>query len=157
MEQIGEYRISAERLAVWRALNDPAVLKCCIDGCRSMERRGAGEFAAVVKAKVGPLHATFNAVLRLADLRPPEGYSIHIEAKGGPVGVGKGRAEVTLEADGGTTVLRYKASAQVGGRLAQVGSRLIDGAARNMAERFFAAFKAKMSAGTGRLAVDGGA
>lgn len=113
MEQAGEHRIAAGRWAVWRALNDPAVLQHCIDGCRSMEKRSEGEFAAVVKAKVGPLRTTFNAVLRLADLQPPESYSIRIEAKGGPVGFGKGVAHVTLQADDGATVLRYRASVQV--------------------------------------------
>lgn len=144
VEQAGEHRIAADRAAVWRALNDPAVLRRCIDGCKSMERRGEGVFAAVVKAKVGPLNATFNAVLRLADLQPPASYSIRVEAKGGPVGVGKGLAKVSLQADDGGTLLRYKASAQVSGRLAQIGSRLIDGAARKMAESFFAAFQAEM-------------
>ena len=149
MEQAGEHRIAAGRWAVWRALNDPAVLQRCIDGCRSMEKRSEGEFAAVVKAKVGPLRTTFNAVLRLADLQPPESYSIRIEAKGGPVGFGKGVAQVTLQADDGATVLRYRASVQVGGKLAQIGARLLDGAARKMAESFFAAFQAEVGASGG--------
>ncbi len=140
MEQSGEYRILAERSLVWEALNDPAVLSRCIDGCQSMTRRQDGAYAAAVKAKVGPVKATFQAVLTLADLNPPESYVLHADIKGGGAGFGKGSAYVSLTADGDATVLRYELNAKVGGKLAQVGARLINGAARKMAADFFSAF-----------------
>ena len=146
MEQSGEHRISAPRPLVWQALNDPEVLAQCIDGCCSMQQRSEGEFAAVVRAKVGPIRATFNATLRLADPRPPEGCTLQVEAKGGPAGFAKGSAQVSLQACGEETLLRYRASAGVGGKLAQVGSRLIDGVAHKMARDFFQAFGERMAA-----------
>lgn len=145
VEQSGEHRISAPRPLVWQALNDPEVLAQCIDGCRSMQQRSEGEFAAVVRAKVGPIRATFNATLRLADPRPPEGCTLHVEVKGGPAGFAKGSAQVSLQAQGEETLLRYRASAGVGGKLAQVGSRLIDGVASKMAGDFFQAFGERMA------------
>ncbi|MDE0364645.1 MAG: carbon monoxide dehydrogenase subunit G [Gammaproteobacteria bacterium] len=148
MDQSGEYRIPAERADVWRALNDPDTLKRCIDGCQSMERRPDGGFAAVVKARVGPVRAVFNAALDLADINPPESYTINVAVKGGPAGFARGSAAVTLAAQGEETMLRYAASANIGGKLAQIGSRLIDGAARKMADDFFKAFHAEMSGRT---------
>ena len=145
MDQSGEYRIPAERADVWRALNDPDTLKRCIDGCQSMERRPDGGFAAVVRARVGPVRAVFNATLDLTDLNPPESYTINVAVKGGPAGFARGAAVVTLAPDGNGTMLRYAARANIGGKLAQIGSRLIDGAARKMADDFFKAFHAEMS------------
>ena len=145
VEQSGEHRIPARRPLVWQALNDPEVLAQCIDGCRSMEQRSEGEFAAVVRAKVGPIRATFNATLRLADPRPPEGCTLEIEIKGGGAGFAKGSAQVALDARGEETLLRYRANASLGGKLAQLGSRLIDGVARKMAEDFFQAFQRQMA------------
>lgn len=146
MNQSGEYHIPAERGDVWRALNDPEILRRCINGCRSMEQRADGGFAAVVKARVGPVSATFKADLGLTDVIPQESYTIKVAVKGGPAGFAKGSAEVALADDEGATVLRYTAAANVGGRLAQVGSRLVDGAARKLAQDFFKAFHAEMSA-----------
>ena len=140
MEQAGEHRILSKREEVWTSLNDPAVLARCIDGCQSMRRLEDGSFAASVKAKIGPIRATFKANLRLADLDPPASYVIHADVNGGAVGFAKGSAKVFLEADGAATLLRYEISARVGGKLAQLGARLVDGAARKMAADFFAAF-----------------
>ena len=148
MEQTGEYRIQAGLDEVWAGLNDPEVLARCIDGCQSMEKLSDEKFQTVVKAKVGPVSATFQALLELADVNPPSSYTIHADVKGGAAGFGKGTAAVALTADGenpSATLLRYQVKANVGGKLAQVGSRLIDGAARKMADDFFAAFGEEVS------------
>ncbi len=145
MNQSGEYRIPAERAEVWRALNDPETLKRCIAGCQSMEMRSDGGFDAVVKAGVGPVRAVFKAALNLTDMNPPESYTINIAVKGGPAGFARGSAAVALAPEGEETMLRYTARANIGGKLAQIGSRLIDGAARKMADDFFKAFHAEMS------------
>jgi len=143
VEQTGEYRIQAGLQTVWAGLNDPDVLARCIDGCQSMEKLGDDRFQTSVKAKVGPVSATFQAMLQLADVNAPSSYTIHADVKGGAAGFGKGTAAVALlpdEENPGATLLRYQVKANVGGKLAQVGSRLIDGAARKMADDFFAAF-----------------
>ena len=140
MEQAGDFRIAADRTTVWNALNDPEILKRCIDGCQSMEQTGDSSFATAVKAKIGPVSALFKADLQLADLDPPNSYTIHANAKGGAAGFGKGTAGVQLSDDGAGTLLTYSVNANVGGKLAQIGSRLIDGAARKMADDFFANF-----------------
>lgn len=142
MEQSGEYLITATRDVVWQALNDPAVLKQSIAGCLSMDKVSDEQFDSKVKAKIGPVSATFTAQLLLSDITPPASYTITANVKGGPAGFGKGIAKVSL-ADGEaaeTTLLSYSVDASVGGKLAQIGSRLIDGAARKMADDFFAAF-----------------
>ena len=147
MEQSGEYAIPAPRRVVWAALNDPETLRLCISGCERLERTGANDFIAKVKAKIGPVSAKFDGAVTLADLRPPESYRLRVEAKGGAAGFGKGEAAVTLSetADGGT-LLRYSANAIVGGKLAQIGSRLIDAAVRKMADAFFAALSERTAA-----------
>ena len=151
MEQSGEYRIPAQRTAVWRSLNDPAVLARCIGGCQSLEPLGEDAFAATVKARVGPVRATFQVALRLTELRPPESYVLHADVKGAAAGFGKGTAQVALvEAEGGTTLLRYSVAGRVGGKLAQIGSRLIDSAARKMADDFFSAFQGALAPVAGR-------
>jgi carbon monoxide dehydrogenase subunit G len=141
VEQSGEYRVPASRETVWEALNDPQVLSRCLDGCQSMEKTADDRFDAKVKAKVGPVRATFDAALQLEDVQPPERYTINANVKGGPAGFAKGTAHVSLTDDGDGTVLSYTVHANVGGKLAQVGNRLIDGAARKMAEDFFAALR----------------
>jgi carbon monoxide dehydrogenase subunit G len=140
MQMSGEYRIEASRDAVWAALNDPEVLKQAIPGCEEIEQVSDTELAAKVKAKVGPVSARFNGNVTLTDLDPPNGYTISGEGKGGPAGFAKGGAKVRLEADGAATVLHYEVEAQVGGKLAQIGSRLIDATAKKMAGDFFAKF-----------------
>lgn len=141
MEQSGEYRIQAARDQVWAGLNDPEVLRRCIDGCQTMARVADDRFETAVKAKVGPVSATFQAVLELTDVEPPNQYTINANVKGGAAGFGKGTAEVLLaDAGPGVTLLTYNVRANVGGKLAQIGSRLIDSTARKMADDFFAAF-----------------
>ena len=140
MQQSGEYRIAARPDVVWRALNDPEILRQCIDGCESLTATGPDTFAAVVKAKVGPVSATFTGEVKLADLDPPNAYTLQVSAKGGAAGFGKGTARVSLAGEGAATLLRYDVEGSVGGKLAQVGQRLIDGAARKMADDFFAKF-----------------
>lgn len=144
VEQSGEYRIAAGRREVWAALNDPDVLCRCLDGCQSMERVAADHFRAKVKARVGPVRATFDADLVLADIDPPTSYTIQAQVKGGAAGFARGAAHVGLADDGADTTLTYRVDASIGGKLAQVGSRLIDGAARKMAEDFFARFREEM-------------
>ena len=140
MQMTGEHRIDAPRAAVWAALNDPEVLKQAIPGCQEIEKVSDTEFTATVKAKVGPVSATFNGAVKLSDLDPPKGYTISGQGKGGAVGFAKGGAKVRLEEDGAATVLHYEVNAQVGGKLAQIGSRLIDATAKKMADDFFAKF-----------------
>ena len=145
MEMHGERRIPASREAVWARLNDPETLKDCIPGCQSIEKVSDTEFTAKVRAKVGPVSANFTGKVTLSDLDPPNGYTISGEGQGGVAGFAKGGAKVALDADGGETVLRYGVEAQVGGKLAQIGSRLIDGVARKMADEFFGKFAAAVS------------
>jgi carbon monoxide dehydrogenase subunit G len=142
MDLTGEYRIPAPREAVWRALNDPDVLRQCIPGCESIERLSDTEMAARVTARVGPVKATFNGKVTLSDLDPPNGYRISGEGQGGVAGFAKGGADVRLQPDdsGAGTVLTYAATASVGGKLAQIGSRLIEGTSKQMADQFFGKF-----------------
>ncbi len=144
MEQSGEYRIAARREDVWSALNAPDVLGACIEGCQRVEKLDDEHFEVAVKAKVGPVSATFNAALELSDIEAPVSYTINGNAKGGAAGFAKGSANVHLDEDDGVTVLRYGVKANVGGKLAQVGSRLVDGAARKMADDFFAEFSKRL-------------
>jgi len=145
VEQSGEYRIAAGLEEVWSGLNDPEVLARCIDGCQSMDKVSDEQFQASVKAKVGPVSATFAAELNLLNVNPPSSYTIQANVKGGAAGFGKGTADVSLTEDAGSTLLSYQVKASVGGKLAQIGSRLIDGTARKMADDFFAAFGEEVS------------
>jgi carbon monoxide dehydrogenase subunit G len=140
MDMTGEYRIPASRQVVWEALNDPEVLKAAIAGCEELERDGDTGFTAKVKAKVGPVSARFSGKVQIVDPDPPNGYRIEGEGTGGAAGFAKGGANVSLVEDGAETVLTYEANASVGGKLAQIGSRLIDGTARKMADDFFSKF-----------------
>ena len=140
MDMTGEYRIAAPRQRVWDALNDPAVLKAAIPGCEELTKVSDNELEAKVRAKVGPVSATFTGKVTLNDLNPPASYRIAGEGKGGAAGYAKGGAEVSLAEDGADTVLRYQAKADVGGKLAQIGSRLIQGTAKKMADDFFGRF-----------------
>jgi carbon monoxide dehydrogenase subunit G len=147
MKMNGSYEIAADRETVWAALNDPEILRECIPGCDSLEMTAENELTAAVTAKVGPVKAKFTGVVELKDLNPPESYRIEGSGKGGAAGFAKGGADVRLaESDGGTT-LTYEADAQVGGKLAQIGARLIDGTAKKMAEQFFGAFSEKVASG----------
>jgi len=140
MDITGEYRIPAPREKVWEALNDPEVLTKCIPGCQELNKESDTELTATVKTKVGPVSATFKGKVTLSDINPPESYTITGEGTGGAAGFAKGGAEVSLEEDGGVTILRYTAKAQVGGKLAQIGSRLIDSTSKKMAGQFFDKF-----------------
>lgn len=140
MDMTGEYRIPASREAVWKALNDIDVLKQCIPGCDEIEQKSDTEFSAKVTAKVGPVKAKFGGNVTMSDLDPPNGYTISGEGTGGAAGFAKGGAKVALTEDGGETVLTYTVNATVGGKLAQIGSRLIDSTAKKMAGQFFAKF-----------------
>jgi uncharacterized protein len=146
MDMTGEYRIPAPREQVWAALNDPAVLKASLPGCESLERVSDREFTATVATKVGPVRAKFNGQVTLSDLQPPESYKISGEGKGGAAGFAKGGADVKLTEEGAAvTVLSYTARADVGGKLAQLGSRLIDATAKKMADDFFENFRKQLS------------
>jgi carbon monoxide dehydrogenase subunit G len=145
MDMTGQYRIPAPREQVWAALNDPAMLKASLPGCETLEKLSDREFAATVIAKVGPVKAKFNGNVTLSNLNPPEGYTISGEGKGGAAGFAKGGADVRLTEDGDITVLTYTAKADVGGKLAQLGSRLIDGTAKKMADEFFDNFSQQVA------------
>lgn len=140
MELTGERFLPLTRERVWDALNDPEVLRLSVPGCESLERVDETHYKVLMAAAVGPVKARFAGKLTLTDLRAPESYSLTFEGSGGAAGFGKGNAQVELEPSGHGTKLLYRAHAQVGGRLAQVGARLIDGVAKKMAEDFFARF-----------------
>jgi carbon monoxide dehydrogenase subunit G len=146
MDMTGERRIEASREVVWAALNDPAVLRASIPGCESLEKLSDNELKATAAIKIGPIAARFTGQVQLADLDPPNGYTISGEGQGGVAGFAKGGAEVRLEADGAVTVLRYIVKAQVGGKIAQLGARLIDATAKQMADQFFTRFAAQVGA-----------
>ena len=140
MDINGEFDIPVNRQQVWEALNDLQVLAQCIPGCESIERESDTEMLAKMIAKIGPVKARFESRIRLSNINPPESYTISGEGKGGPAGFGKGSAEVALAETDGNTILRYTATLQVGGKLAQIGSRLVGGAARKIANDFFGKF-----------------
>lgn len=146
MDMKGEHKISAPREVVWKALNDPDVLKACIPGCQDLTKTSDTGFEATVQAKVGPVKAKFSGAVTLSDIDPPNGYTISGEGKGGAAGFAKGGAKVSLEDDNGETILRYEVDAKVGGKLAQIGSRLIDSTAKKMAGEFFSAFASEVVA-----------
>ena len=144
----GEERIAAPVQKVWEALNDPAMLKACIPGCESLEKKSDTELAATVVLKVGPIKATFTGEVTLNNLNPPNSYTISGEGKGGIAGFAKGGADVKLTADGpNATILNYEAKADVGGKIAQLGSRLIVSTSKKLAGQFFSTFNEKVSAG----------
>lgn len=140
MDMNGEQLIPLPRQRVWEALNDPETLKACIPGCETIERVSDSEYKIAMTAAIGPVKARFSGKLLLSDLNPPESYSIAFEGSGGAAGFGKGGAKVVLAPEGDSTRLVYTAHATVGGKLAQIGSRLIDGVAKKMTEDFFAKF-----------------
>jgi len=142
MTMTGEVTLPAERPKVWALLNDPDVLKSAIPGCESLEKTGDNGFAAVVKTKIGPVSATFKGKVELTDIVPLVGYTIKGEGEGGVAGFAKGGAKVRLADAPGGTLLSYDVEANVGGKIAQLGSRLIDGVAKSMADKFFSSFAA---------------
>ena len=153
MEMTGEQRLPAPREVVWAALNDPEVLKQSIPGCEEIQKLSDTEMTAKVSAKVGPVSARFTGNVTLSDLDPPNGYTISGEGKGGVAGFAKGGAKVRLEPDGDGTLMRYEVSASVGGKLAQIGARLIDATAKKMADDFFSRFAALVAERAGGVQV----
>ena len=153
MDMTGEYRIAAPRAKVWAALNDADILRQAIPGCDEIEKTSDTSFSAKVTAKVGPVKASFGGKVTLSDMDPPNGYTISGEGSGGVAGFAKGGAKVALADDGAGTLLSYSVEAQVGGKLAQIGSRLIDGTARKMAEDFFSRFAALVAEGEPAAAI----
>lgn len=144
MELTGERLIPAPLAATWAALNDPEVLKASIAGCESLERSGDDAFKTLVAVRVGPVSARFKGNLKMTNVQAPHSYTINFDGQGGVAGFGKGSADVTLAEEGAQTRLKYAARAQVGGKMAQVGSRLIDAAAAKMTADFFDAFEARL-------------
>lgn len=145
LEMTGEYLLPRDREAVYTALNDPEMLKKCIPGCEELEKQSDTEFAAVVRMELGPVKARFKGKVRLEDLDPPNGYRIAGEGEGGVAGFAKGGATVTLTEVPEGTKLAYKAEANVGGKIAQLGQRLLAGTAKKIADRFFTNFTAELS------------
>ena len=140
MEMTGEQLIPLSQDVTWKALNDPAVLKDCIPGCESIERTGDNAYDVVLTAKVGPVSAKFKGKMMVTDADPPRQYTLGFEGQGGVAGFAKGEATVKLVPEGEGTRLSYSAKASVGGKLAQVGARLIDGVAKQLAGKFFESF-----------------
>ncbi len=153
MEIKGEYQIASSREDVWQALNDPEMLKKCIPGCESMEQISDTEFTATVMAAIGPVRARFNTRISLENLKPPESYTMVGESKSGAAGFGRGSAEVTLAGNDDGTLLSYTADFKVGGKLAQVGSRLVLGATKKTADDFFGTFSRELDPAAERVDV----
>ena len=148
LDMEGEERIAAPLDRVWQALNDPEVLKACIPGCQNLEKKSDTEFTATVVLKIGPIKATFAGEVTIKNLNPPRSYTIEGEGKGGIAGFAKGGADVSLSEDGAdVTVLKYAAKADVGGKIAQLGSRLIMSTSKKLAGEFFSTFNQTVSAG----------
>ncbi len=145
MDLTGSYTIPAKQSAVWAALNDPNVLRECIPGCETLSMLSETEFAATIVAKIGPLKARFTGKVELSEIDPDNGYRIQGEGSGGVAGFAKGGARVHLQGAGDGTVLTYEIEAQIGGKLAQLGSRLISGVVNGMAEKFFTTLVSKIS------------
>jgi carbon monoxide dehydrogenase subunit G len=146
MDMQGSRTLAVTQQQAWEALNDPEVLRVCIPGCDKVEATGDNEYAVALSVKIGPVSAKFNGRIKLSDVNPPDSYTLSFEGQGGAAGFGKGSSQVSLApaSEGGGCVLGYTAQAQVGGKIAQMGQRLIDGVARNMAEGFFKRFDAEM-------------
>ena len=144
MQLEGSQMIAAPREAVWAALNDPAVLKACLPGCESVEQTASDQYAVVLAAAVGPVKARFKGALQLEDADAPRSCTLLFQGQGGVAGFGKGSARVELDEVPEGTLLRYVSAVQVGGKLAQVGARLIESVARKMSNEFFAAFREQL-------------
>lgn len=147
MEMTGEQLIALPRQATWDALNDTAVLKDCIPGCDSLEKQSDTEYLLTMIAKVGPVSAKFKGRMTLLEVHAPDSYTLQFEGQGGVAGFAKGEAQVDLAPEGDGTRLSYSVKASIGGKLAQVGARLIDGVAKKTAEQFFTAFNKRVSSG----------
>lgn len=144
MDIQGERPLNAPLATVWAALNDPEVLKLCIPGCSAIEQTGDDCYVVVTAIKIGPVGAKFRGELQLTDVQAPRSYTIQFNGQGGVAGFGRGSADVALAQEGAQTQMRYAARAQVGGKLAQLGSRLIEAAAGKLSESFFRAFEERV-------------
>jgi carbon monoxide dehydrogenase subunit G len=144
MDMQGSRELAVSRQQAWEALNDPEVLKACIPGCDKVEPNGENQYVIAMSVKVGPVSAKFTGKIKLEDVNPPASYTLRFEGQGGPAGFGKGSAQVALAERGTGCELTYVVNAQVGGKIAQVGQRLIDGVARSMAEDFFRRFEVEL-------------
>lgn len=152
MDMTGEYRISAPRDVVWRALNSADALKACIPGCEDLEKTSENGFTATVVQKIGPVKARFNGEVQLENINAPESYTIRGEGKGGVAGFAKGGADVHLAEDANGTLLTYTVNAQIGGKLAALGSRLIESTSKKLAAKFFENFQTYLNeGGAGRV------
>jgi carbon monoxide dehydrogenase subunit G len=150
MELTNTRIVPAPPSVVWASLNDPAILKECLPGCESLERAGDNAFQAVMATRVGPVSARFTGRVTMSDIDPPNAYTLHFEGQGGAAGFARGEARITLAPEGERqTSLHYAAKAQVGGKLAQIGSRLVDGAAAKMTDDFFTRFVERVGAAAG--------
>jgi hypothetical protein len=147
MTMTGEVELPASPDTVWAKLNDPEVLRLCIPGCESLEKLSDTEFQAIATNKIGPVKARFKGKVRLSDLDPPKGYKISGEGDGGVAGFAKGGATVALAPKDGGTLLTYNVEAQIGGKLAQLGQRLVNGAAKKLADQFFQKFAEQVRGG----------
>ena len=147
MKMNGEFRVPTDRETVWRALNDPEVLKECLPGCQEIEKTSDTEMSATLAIKVGPVKATFKGGVTLSDLDPPNGYTLSGQGQGGTAGFASGEAKVKLVEEDGATVVQYDVDAKVGGKLAQIGSRLIDSTAKKLAKQFFDSLAEKLGGG----------
>ena len=149
MEMTGEQLVPAPQRVVWDALNDPAMLKASVPGCEAIDPIAENEYQVLMVARVGPVSAKFKGKMTLSDVKPPESYSIAFEGQGGAAGFAKGGAHVRLAPEGDKTKLSYDVKASVGGKLAQIGSRLVDAAAKKVADDFFRNFNEKVGAAHG--------
>jgi carbon monoxide dehydrogenase subunit G len=147
VEMTGEELIPVAQDEAWRALNDTGALKDCIPGCETLERLSDTQYQLTMRAKIGPVSARFKGMMTLSDLNPPHSYTMTFEGQGGVAGFAKGEAQVGLAPEGDATRLSYSVKAMIGGKIAQLGARLIDGVARKLAADFFSAFNARVSGG----------
>jgi carbon monoxide dehydrogenase subunit G len=155
MEMSGEQLVPASQADTWAALNDPEILKACVPGCETIERIADNEYQVLMVARIGPVSAKFKGRLGLCELKPPHSYAIAFDGQGGAAGFGKGSAQVQLAPEGEGTRLSYQVKAHVGGKLAQIGSRLVDAAAKKISQDFFSAFNEKMGSLHGASAAAG--
>ena len=147
MKMNGEFRVPTDRKTVWQALNDPEVLKECLPGCQEIEKTSDTEMTATLTLKVGPVKATFAGGVTLSDIDPPNGYTLSGQGQGGAAGFASGGAKVRLVEEGAETVVQYEVDAKVGGKLAQIGSRLIDSTAKKLSKQFFDSLAEKLGGG----------
>ena len=145
MEMTGEQLVPLPQQATWEALNDTQVLKECVPGCESLEKLADNQYQLTMTSRIGPVSARFKGVMTLRDIDPPNGYTMIFEGQGGVAGFAKGEASITLEPEGDATRLKYTAKAMVGGKIAQLGARLIDGVARKLSNEFFKCFNERAS------------